>query len=190
MNVSKVHSCHGQEAVVLEEQEPPAPKCSCRLIITITEATALVRRGEAKWIVKSRVRGFREIACSLCKGDPEVKNCAKCHGTGKQGESFVEDTPGTDIVYTSSDPVDEKERKKRKWLAPKTPRVATIEEEHIQLAYVEDNKEAAERIEEYGRLILDARMFIGPNRIPAIGVEPKDNPKTGEGRNCDYGRTI
>lgn len=190
MNVSKVHSCFGQEAVVLQEQEPPAERCTCRLTIAISEATKLVNRGEAKWVVKTRTRGFREIACHLCKADPEVKNCANCEGSGKEVEPFVEDIPGTDIVYTSSDPVDEKERKKRKWLAPKTPRVATIESEHIERAYVEGNKEAAERIEEYGRLILDARAYVGPNRIPAIGVEPEDNPVTGEGRNCDYGRTI
>lgn len=212
MNVSKVHSCHGQEAVVLQEQEPPAKKCSCRQIITITEATGLVKRGEAKWIVKTRTRGFREIACSLCKGDPEVKNCARCHGTGKQGESFVEDIPGTDIVYTSSDPVDEKERKKRKWLAPKTPRVATIESEHIERAYVECVPEAAARIEEYGMLILKEQFRQLATGItieefdaawkeyeesdyrsyPAVPIrlEPSDNPKRGEGRNCDYGRTI
>ena len=190
MNVSKVHSCHGQEAVVLQEQEPPAEKCNCRLTITIAQATALVSRGEAKWVVKSRTRGFRDTACRLCRGDQEVKNCANCGGSGKEIEAFVEDIPGIDIVYTSSDPVDEKERKKRKWLAPKTPRVATIESEHIERAYVDGNKEAAERIEEYGRLILDARTYIGPDRILAIGVEPADNPETGEGRNCDYGRTI
>jgi hypothetical protein len=55
---------------------------------------------------------------------------------------------------------------------------------------LDGNKDAAARIEEYGMLILDARAFIGKNRIPAIGIEPADNPKTGEGRNYDYGRTI
>jgi hypothetical protein len=34
-----------------------------------------------------------------------------------------------------------------------TPRVATIESEHIERAYVDGVKEAAERIEEYGQLI-------------------------------------
>ena len=67
----------------------------------------------------------------------------------------------------------------------KTPRVATIESEHIELAYVDGNKEAQERIEEYGRLILDARAFVGPNRLPAIKSEPKDNASRSEGRTFD-----
>jgi hypothetical protein len=72
----------------------------------------------------------------------------------------------------------------------KTPRVATIESEHIERAYVEGVKEAAERIEEYGMLILDARTYVGPNRIPAIKPEPPDDPKTGTGRRYDFGRAI
>ena len=190
MSVSRIHYCHGQEAVVLGEQEPPAKKCRCRKIISLADATSLVKVGEAKWVVKERKRGEKSVICRLCRADAEVKNCAQCNGTGKQTVSFVEDIPGLDIVYTSSDPVDEKETKKRKWLAPKTPRVATIEEEHIYLAYVEGLPEAAERIEEYGRLIIDARLFVGKDRVPTIKPEPADNPETGEGRNFDYGRAI
>lgn len=201
MNVSKIHSCRGQEAVVLEESEPPAPKCNCRKIITITEATAVVKRGEAKWIVVKRKRGVREVFCSLCKGDKAIKNCAKCSGTGLQEESYVEDIPGTDIVYTSADAVDASERKKRKWLAPKTPRVATIESEHIERAYGDaltkthprrwsSKNEARDRIDEYGMLILEARAFVGIDKTFAIGVEPENNPKTGEGRDYDFGRAV
>jgi hypothetical protein len=190
MTISKIHSCHGQEAVVLQEQEPPAEKCKCRHKIELSKATLLVKQGEAKWVVKQRVRGVREIACTLCNGDKEVVNCARCRGKGKMEETFVEDIPGTDIVYTSADPVDEEERKKRKWLAPKTPRVATIESEHIERAYVYENKDAQERIEEYGMLVLDARTYVGKNRVMVIGVEPENNPKTGEGRDYDYGRAI
>lgn len=190
MSVSRIHYCHGMEAVVLGEQEPPAKKCRCRKIISLADATILVKLGDAKWVVKERKRGEKSVVCRLCHADPEVKNCAQCEGSGKQLVSFVEDIPGLDIVYTSSDPVDEKEKKKRKWLAPKTPRVATIEANHIFLAYIECVPEAAERIEEYGRLILDARAFVGKDRIPAIKPEPEDNPETGQGRNFDYGRTI
>jgi hypothetical protein len=189
-NVSKVHSCHGQEAVVLQEQEPPAEKCNCRQIIAIYKATRLVKEGAAKWIVASRSRGVRDVVCDLCNGNKEIVNCAQCGGDGIMEESYVEDIPGTDIVYTSADPVDEEERKKRKWLAPKTPRVATIESEHIERAYVYENKEAQERIEEYGMLILDARTYVGKDRHMVIGVEPADDPKTGTGRNYDYGRSI
>ena len=167
-----------------QEAEPPSPKCNCRMIITISEATQLVKRGEAKWIVKTRTRGVRDVPCSLCKGDLEVKNCAKCEGTGKQEESYVEDIPGTDIVYTTSTPEDIEEKKKRKWLAPKTPRVATIEKAHIERAYVYGNKDAAERINEYGRM--DKEMLAGL----IVGYEPEDNAKTGEGRRYDWGRKI
>jgi RecJ-like exonuclease len=212
MYVSKIHSCRGQEAVVLEEKEPPAPKCSCRLIINITEATAIVKRGEAKWIVVSRTRGVRDVICSHCKGGQDVKICAKCSGTGKQEESYTEDIPGTDIVYTSADSVDESERKKRKWLAPKTPRVATIESEHIERAYVSGVKEAVERIEEYGMLIIKDRLrqlavgvtneefeeawaeYEDANYPPyspvPIRFEPDNNAMRGEGRDFDYGRSV
>jgi hypothetical protein len=210
MGVSRIHYCIGQEAVAQGEQEPPAKKCRCRKIISLADATALVKVGEAKWVVKERKRGEKSVICRLCHADPEVKNCAQCGGTGKQMIAFVEDIPGLDIVYTSSDPVDEAEKKKRKWLAPKTPRVATVESEHLELAYSDalirtkingrttvawatndKTAEAArERIEEYGRLIIDARHFVGKDRVPTIKPEPADNPMTGEGRNCDYGRAI
>ena len=112
----------------------------------------------------------------------------------------------------------QKEKKYRPTLAMKTPRVATIEASHILRAYVSDEaiamveiaerngkkiqkfnndqtspqaaKATRDRIEEYGRLILDARFFVGPNRISAIMTEPEDDPKTGTGRRYDYGRTI
>ena len=210
MSVSRIHYCISQEAIAQGEQEPPAKKCRCRKIISLADATALVKVGEAKWVVKERRRGEKSVICRLCHADPEVKNCAQCEGSGKQLVSFVEDIPGLDIVYTSSDPVDESEKKKRKWLAPKTPRVATIESEHLELAFSDaliktkvngrlevtwaTNDKPAEaardRIKEYGRLILDARSFVGKDRIPAIGVEPVDNPETGEGRNYDFGRAI
>jgi len=79
-------------------------------------------------------------------------------------------------------------------LAMKTPRVATIESEHIDLAYCGDNdaksQAARDRIEEYGRLILDARMYVGKDRIPCIVEEPKDDKKTFTGPTYDYGRAI
>lgn len=212
MIASKIHSCRGQEAVVLEEKEPPAPKCPCRRKITVAEATEIVKRGEAKWIVKSRKRGVRSVICSHCKGGSDIKICAKCDGTGKQEESYVEDIPGTDIVYTSADSVDQREKKKRKWLAPKTPRVATIESEHISRAYLDGNKEAVMRIEEYGMLIVKEQLrqlandmtneefdaswkkYEDDNCPPyspvPIRQEPKNNAAKGEGRDYDFGRTV
>jgi hypothetical protein len=171
-------------------EEPPANKCNCRKFISYKKADEKVKNGEARWVVTARERGTQEEICSLCNGDPEVKNCAKCEGNGKYLVPAVWDTYNNDIALTSQSSYDKKEKKYRPALAMKTPRVATIESEHIERAYVENVKEAKERIEEYGYLILDARAFIGPNRIPAIIPEPANNPKTGEGRDYDYGRAI
>lgn len=171
-------------------EEPPAKKCTCRKVISYKEADGMVKRGEARWTVVGRERGTREVTCSLCEGSSEVVNCASCKGTGKSTVNAVWDTYNYDIVLVSQAAIDAQEKKYRPALAMKTPRVATIESEHIERAYVECVPEAAARIEEYGMLILDARTYIGPNRILAIKEEPKDNPKTGEGRNCDYGRAI
>jgi hypothetical protein len=150
----------------------------------------MVKNGEARWIVLGRTQGEIDAVCPLCSADPEVKNCANCRGSGKVRVTDIVEEYGEDIVLVSRAAVDKKERKYRPALAMKTPRVATIEEEHIELAYVYGVKEAQERIEEYGRLILDARMYIGKDRIPVIKVEPPDDPETGTGRRYDYGRTI
>jgi hypothetical protein len=190
MSVSRKHHCISQEMVSQGLEEPPAKKCTCRKFIPYKKADEMVKKGEARWVVISRERGIREVICSLCGGDPEIKNCASCRGTGKRIEAAVWDTYNYDIVLVSQASADLKEKKYRPALALKTPRVATIESEHIERAYVYGVKEAAERIEKYGYLILDARAFIGPNRIPAIGIEPENNQKTWTGRDYDYGRTI
>lgn len=190
VSVSRVHYCIGQEMVALgkEGNEPPAPECKCRKFIGLTEATAMVKRNEARWTVLAREYELSAESCPMCLGDKEIKNCAQCGGTGEITVYRPVETYGNDIVYSSEKPKDKKDRKYKPTLAMKTPRVATIESEHIIRAYIDEVKEAAERIEEYGRLILDARTYVGKDRIPCIGVEPRDNPVTGEGRNCDSGR--
>jgi hypothetical protein len=190
MSVSRVHHCISQEMVSQGLEEPPAKKCTCRKFIPYKKADEMVKKGEARWVVTSRERGTREETCALCGGNTEIKNCASCRGTGKHIVAAVWDTYNYDIVLVSQASADLKEKKYRPALAMKTPRVATIESEHIERAYVEGVPEAAERIEEYGRLILDARAFVGPSRIPAIGVEPENNAKKAEGRDYDYGRAI
>lgn len=190
MRESRVHHCISQEMVAQGLEEPPAKKCKCRKFIPYKKADGLVKAGSARWIVTARERGTREEACPLCNGEKEVKNCAACNGLGKQTTAAVWDTYNYDIVLVSQASADLKEKKYRPALAMKTPRVATIESEHIERAFVEGNKDAQDRIEEYGMLILDARTYIGKDRIFAIGVEPLDDPKTGTGRNYDFGRTI
>ena len=190
MKDSRVHTCISQEMVSQGLEEPPARKCNCRKFISYKRADTKVKNGEARWVVTARERGTQEEVCSMCAASPDVKNCAKCEGKGKYLVPAVWDIYNNDIALTSQSSYDKKEKKYRPALAMKTPRVATIESEHIERADVENVKEAQERLEEYGYLILEARAFIGPDKTPAIKDEPADNPKTGEGRNYDYGRAI
>ena len=152
MGVSRVHHCIGQEMVAKEMLPPPAKSCRCRKFISSTEAEALVKNGTARWTVIDRVQGLRDEPCRLCNGDKDVKNCAFCGGKGVVSVNAIENIKSYDIVTVSAESADEKEKKYRPTLAMKTPRVATIESEHIERAYVLGVKEAQMRIEEYGEL--------------------------------------
>lgn len=162
------------------------------------EADKLVKRGEALWVVVSRERGSESIQCSMCHGDKDVENCAKCNGAGKVEVARTWDVYKYDIVLL---------RHRSKNVS--TPKVPTIESEHIEYAYVNGDPKAVARIEEYGLLTLESRAFPGPakcthrkefkctrcevpdgTKVNVIGVEPKDNPETGEGRTFDYGRAV
>lgn len=211
MNVSKVHHCISQEMVAQGLEEPPAKKCTCREVTAYKKADEMVKRGEARWTVTGRERGTREEICSLCGGDSEVKNCASCRGVGKRTVAAVWDTYNYDIVLVSQASADLKEKKYRPALAMKTPRVATIESEHIERAYVECVPEAAARIEEYGMLIIKEQLrqlAVGLSNeefdqvwreyeeskftAPAFTIrpEPEDNEEKHEGRGYDFGRAI
>ncbi len=181
MKKSRVHSCITQEMVAMQKIEPRRTKCKCKKEVDYKEADGMVKRGEALWFVVARERGFQETSCRLCNGREPSSTCDICKGTGLMKNAAVWDTYTTDIVLVNH------RTKSNRVSTPKTP---TIEEEHIERAYIEGNKEAKERIEEYGMLILEARAYIGPNKIPAIGVEPEDNPKTFTGRKYDFGRAI
>jgi hypothetical protein len=168
----------------------------------------MVKWGEAMWVVVERTWRLYTKVCSLCGGDEKlIKACIFCNATGKENKKIYDEKYNNDIVLI---------KHRTKSNRPSTPRVPTIESEHIERAYVECNKEAAERIEEYGLLILEARAFPGPKRchhdpklkcircalpeavqealkdqkLYAIGVEPEDNPVTREGRKYDWGRAI
>lgn len=214
MKDSKVHHCISQEMVSQGLEEPPARKCNCRKFIPYKIADEMVKKGEARWVVIARERGTQEEVCTLCNGNTEIKNCASCAGTGKHTVAAVWDTYKHDIVLVSQASVDIKEKKYRPALAMKTPRVATIESEHIERAYVEGVPEAAARIEEYGMLIVKEQLrqlAVGLTReefnaawaeyeaadyrtqgyppVP-IRLEPSDNAERGEGREYDYGRAV
>src|SRR6266436_9097952 len=92
MSVSRVHHCVSQEMVSQALEEPPAKKCTCRKFISYKKADEMVKKGEARWCVTSRERGTRDEVCSLCGGDKEVKNCAKCAGKGTVIVAAVWDT--------------------------------------------------------------------------------------------------
>lgn len=201
MSVSRVHHCISQEMVAQGLTEPPAKKCTCRKFIPYREADKLVKSGTAAWIVVKRERGTQEVTCDLCKGDKEIRNCANCRGRGKVWEAAVWDTYNNDIVLVSEASVDKKEKKYRPALAMKTPRVATIESEHIIRAYVDGGpqaKEAAARIEEYGHMNQIVLQELGAElKDVATGktflpgkLEPKDDAKKSEGRKYDWGRAI
>lgn len=208
MSVSIVHTCIYQELIAQGIKDPEIGKksricehgikrylcanckCNCRKQIPLREATLRVKNGEAKWVVTKRTRLPGVELCRLCHGDPEMKKCANCGGCGTQIGTDLYEEYANDISLVSRASVDKTEKKYRPALAMKTPRVATVEEEHIERAYVDGMPESIERIEEYGRLILEARMFVGPkrNNIPGIVPEPEDDRDKGTGRKYDWGR--
>jgi hypothetical protein len=202
MSSSRVHHCPDQVKIAEGSKEPPAVKCRCRKYITLHAATELVRRGDASWIILKRGSEPHEVTCSLCKGDPEVKNCANCKGTGKEIKTIDVLTFGEDLVLVSQTPVNAKtgrpEKKRSSALAMKTPRTATVERGHILRAYIEQKKEAAERIEEYGRMNKDFLVSLGAQlRNPDTGTilvegrpEPEDDIRKAQGRRYDYGRAL
>jgi hypothetical protein len=189
-----VHHCIAQEVIVYGLMEPSSDiKCRCRKRITLKRATELVRVGEASWITATRVRGERPEVCRLCKADNAVAKCALCGGKGMTLEPYMEDTPGSDILLVSRNPQDAKE-KKSFFLKAKTPRAPTIEEGHITRAL--DDKEAKERIEQYGESIvwnlqgLGAQVTLNGKEIFPGKPEPKNDAKKGLGRDYDWGRCI
>lgn len=202
MSSSRVHHCPDQVKIAEGSKEPPAAKCRCRKYYTLHKATELVRRGDASWVILRRHLEPREGTCQLCKGDPEVKNCANCQGTGKEIQTVEMVTYGEDLVLVSQTPVNSKtgrtEKKRSSALAQKTPRSATIEKGHMQRAYLDQQKEAAERIEEYGRLNRDFLVRLGAElRNPNTGTvfmegrpEPENDAAKGQGRRYDFGRSL
>ena len=176
---STVHTCHNQH---LGEQKPK--KCTCRKKISLAEATKQVEKGFAQWILKGQTTTTTTEICPICSNGDTKKTCQNCKKTGEVEVSHQVKSFGTDIVLvTAGTANDDGDLVYKPVLALKTPRVATVEAPHIVRAYVNNVIEEQERIEIYGLLTLQARVDMH------IGVEPPDDPKTGTGRNCDYGRS-
>lgn len=180
MKGSTVHSCFSQ---MLGEQKPK--RCRCRKKMSLIDATREVERGFAQWLILSQTLGTIKEICQTCGNDDKLKkSCQACQKTGEVEKTFPINVFGTDIVLVTTGSLDDAGRMVYKpVLAKKTPRVATIEKAHIHRAYLDNNKEEQERIEVYGLMTLESRIEMG------IKPEPADDPKTGTGRNCDYGRS-
>lgn len=233
MKPSIVHHCTRQEKVAERTAEPPAASCNCKRVVSYKQADEMVKNGTALWVVVARERGVEAVVCPLCAAQKDVKNCARCEGTGKIEQPAVWDKYNGDIVLISH---------RNKSNRVSTPHAPTISAKHILRAYVKSEtrelvqraqnakgdwrdegfaeveqvspqqaKAARDRIDEYGLLTLEARIFPGPDRcthdakfkctrcevglptgvrFAAIKPEPEDNPKTSTGREYDFGRAI
>lgn len=179
MKLSIEHTCFSQH---LNENKPK--RCSCRKRITQAEATRLVERGFADWIILSYTDTVIKEICHICFNSDLKKSCQECKSLGEIEKSIKIKNYGTDIVLVTIGSPDERGNLLYKpVLAKKTPRVATIEPAHIERAYIEGIKEEQERIEEYGLMTLLSRIEM------KIGTEPLDDPKIGTGRTYDRGRS-
>lgn len=176
---SLVHACHNQH---LGENKPF--KCTCRKRISLADATKQVERGFAQWLVLSTTFVTGMETCPICQNTDTKKGCQHCKGIGEIEKTYPIVKHGSDIVLvTTGSPDDKGFLVYKPVLSKQTPRTATIEEEHIYRAYCDNVADEQERINEYGLMILQSRIDMG------ISVEPADDPKTGTGRNCDYGRS-
>jgi hypothetical protein len=173
----RVHTCNQQYEGYLTD------RCSCRKFVTQQEADQLKDDGDAANIILSRKTIDVQAQCPICEGNARMKrSCRVCNSTGQATIKKEINEYGEDI-----------------YMRPilKTPRTATIEANHLEYAYVKGDKDAAKRIELYHELDQLALVKMGAQLRSSNGEilfegtpEPEDNPKKGEGRNCDYGRTI
>lgn len=189
--------------------EPRRKTCRCRKIVDWKTANEMVKLGEAMWFVVARERGVQTVTCPLCGPVDPSKSCEVCHGGGTAEVPAVWDTYTDDIVLINH---------RTKTNKVSTPRVATIESEHIERAYVEGNPEAAARIEEYGQLIQWTLQEQGAemrdSRTKQVVIDGKTEPENKqksyppgtlkfsdgttnkswywvvEGRDVDHGRAI
>ena len=153
-------------------------------MITIADATEQVERGFAEWLITSSYTSPLKLVCHICQNTEAKKSCQNCGRTGEVEKEIRVNIFGTDIVLVAAGSITaDGSLTFRSVLSKKTPRVATIEKAHIIRAYVNGNKDEQERIEAYGLMTLETRIAM------PIGVEPPDDPSTGTGRNCDWGRS-
>lgn len=175
----RVHTCSNQRVIGYIEQ-----KCRCRKYVTLEKAAELIDSGYAANVVKSfKVVEIKE-PCSVCEGlEALKKSCSFCKKTGEVTASKTFFEYGEDVYM-------------RPFL--KTPRTATIEEEHIEYAFVKRDRDAIRRIDLYHVLNQEALALLGARIINSRTKEvlfegtpePEDDPKKHTGRTYDYGRSI
>lgn len=174
----RVHTCNQRiEGYIVD-------RCSCRKFVTQEKAEQLKDDGVAANVITSYKTIDVEDNCPICDGaDNFKKSCRVCGKTGKVLKKKNIFEYGEDIYM-------------RPFL--RTPRTATIEEEHVEYAYIKGDKDAGRRIELYHQLDQLSLVKLGAQlkdikngEILFEGTpEPEDNPKTATGRTYDYGRTI
>jgi len=178
----RVHTCNQRSEGYIEK------KCRCRKFVTHEVAAELMDDGYAKNIITLRKWIEIQIACPMCSGQEQFKrSCGMCGKTGVALVPKLYEEYGEDIYM-------------RPFL--KTPRTATVEEEHVEYAYVKGDKDAIKRIELYNELTLESLAGLGAAVIRKAHTgkvletvveghpEPEDDPKKGHGRTYDYGRSI
>lgn len=173
----RVHTCDQRIEGYMEQ------RCSCRKYVSQDKADQLKQDGDAANVIVSRKTIDIEIVCPICEANERLmKSCRVCNKTGIATTKKDIDEHGEDI-----------------YMRPvlKTPRTATIEAKHLEYAYVKGDKDAKKRIELYHELDQLSLVKMGAQLRDSQGEilfegtpEPEDNPKKGEGRNCDYGRSI
>jgi hypothetical protein len=174
----RVHTCNSRIEGYIEE------KCSCRKFVTQEKAEQLEEDGSAAKIIISYRTIQVDVVCPICEGANRFMK--SCHLCGKSG-TILQDK----VLFEYGEEI---------YMRPflKTPRTATIEEEHIEYAYVKGDKDAIRRIELYHEM---EQFNLGrqgaelhnasTNEVLFEGrPEPENDPKKGQGRDYDYGRSI
>ena len=182
----RLHTCDQVNGDGLRIEGLVDQKCRCRKFVSLAEAAQLILDGAALAIITSAYPIEEKKVCRICEGlENLVKSCDNCKKTGFVVETRLDIRRGEDIYMR---PV------------KRTPRTATVEAKHIGYAYNDARRgsRASDRIEESN--YLDEMMLVElgaqlrdqlTGEIIIKGTpEPEDNPKTGQGRRFDYGRTI
>jgi len=174
----RVHTCNQKIEGYI------AQRCRCRKYISEEKASELIDDGYAQNVITALKVIDIEEACPICGGlDTFKKRCHVCKNTGTASKKKLHIVCGEDI-----------------YMRPilKTPRTATIEEEHIEYAFVKGDRDAIKRIELYHGLNQAALAQLGAalidirtREIIFEGTpEPEDNRDKRTGRKYDWGRTI